>query len=133
MWIGDLPPRQIRWGVLRQGELAALASDAFEELRLKRRGLLAHQRVLDAVGARGAMEARGGVVLPWPIGKPVAVRRRTRSVSRRWSLPRLRPAKLRMPSYSNRSWGRRLRWSAPTAAWLADLSFLVDRGQQNSS
>ncbi|MEV0981817.1 GvpL/GvpF family gas vesicle protein [Streptomyces sp. NPDC049915] len=52
--VGD-PPRQVR--VVRQGELAALVSDAPEELRPKRRDLLAHQRVLDAVG-------EGGVVLP---------------------------------------------------------------------
>ncbi|MGY4925564.1 GvpL/GvpF family gas vesicle protein [Streptomyces sp. 900105755] len=56
--IGD-PPRPVR--VLRQGELAAIVSDAPEELRPKRRDLLAHQRVLDAAGA-------GGVVLPMRFG-----------------------------------------------------------------
>ncbi|MEU1268876.1 GvpL/GvpF family gas vesicle protein [Streptomyces sp. NPDC005799] len=52
--VGD-PPRPVR--VLRQGELAAVVSDAPEELRPKRRDLLAHQRVLDAAG-------EDGVVLP---------------------------------------------------------------------
>ncbi|MER5512739.1 GvpL/GvpF family gas vesicle protein [Streptomyces sp. NPDC002766] len=52
--VGD-PPRPVL--VLREGELAAIVSDAPEELRPKRRELLAHQRVLDAVG-------EGGVVLP---------------------------------------------------------------------
>ncbi|KQV98064.1 GvpL/GvpF family gas vesicle protein [Streptomyces sp. Root369] len=52
--VGD-PPRPVR--ILRQGELAAIVSDAPEELRPKRRDLLAHQRVLDAAG-------EGGVVLP---------------------------------------------------------------------
>ncbi len=52
--IGD-PSRPVR--VLRQGESAAIVSDAPEELRPKRRDLLAHQRVLDAAGA-------DGVVLP---------------------------------------------------------------------
>jgi len=47
--------------VLRQGELTAITSDAPEELRPKRRDLLAHQRVLDAAGA-------GGVVLPMRFG-----------------------------------------------------------------
>jgi hypothetical protein len=56
--IGD-PPRPVR--VLRQGELAAIVSDAPEELRPKRRDLLAHQRVLDAAGA-------DGVVLPMRFG-----------------------------------------------------------------
>jgi hypothetical protein len=50
------PPRSVR--VLRQGELAAIVSDApQEEVRPKRRDLLAHQRVLDAAG-------KEGVVLP---------------------------------------------------------------------
>lgn len=53
------PPRPVR--VLRQGELAAIVSDAPEELRPKRRDLLAHQRVLDEAGA-------GGVVLPMRFG-----------------------------------------------------------------
>ncbi|MGW7385554.1 GvpL/GvpF family gas vesicle protein [Streptomyces sp. NPDC054794] len=52
--IGD-PPRPVR--VLRQGELAAIVSDAPDQLRPKRRDLLAHQRVLAEAGA-------GGVVLP---------------------------------------------------------------------
>ncbi|MDQ1022003.1 GvpL/GvpF family gas vesicle protein [Streptomyces afghaniensis] len=56
--IGD-PPRPVR--VLRQGELAAIVSDAPEELRPKRRDLLAHQRVLDEAGAEG-------VVLPMRFG-----------------------------------------------------------------
>ncbi|MEU6557661.1 GvpL/GvpF family gas vesicle protein [Streptomyces sp. NPDC046915] len=56
--IGD-PPRPVR--VLAQGELAAIVSDAPEELRPKRRDLLAHQRVLDEAGA-------GGVVLPMRFG-----------------------------------------------------------------
>ena len=56
--IGD-PPRPVR--VLREGELAAIVSDAPEELRPKRRDLLAHQRVLDEAGA-------GGVVLPMRFG-----------------------------------------------------------------
>ncbi|MFD7135885.1 GvpL/GvpF family gas vesicle protein [Streptomyces sp. NPDC059894] len=56
--IGD-PPRPVR--VLRQGELAAIVSDAPGELRPKRRDLLAHQRVLDAAGA-------DGVVLPMRFG-----------------------------------------------------------------
>ncbi|MEW2510411.1 GvpL/GvpF family gas vesicle protein [Streptomyces sp. NPDC046870] len=53
------PPRPVR--VLRQGELAAIVSDAPEELRPKRRDLLAHQRVLDEAGAEG-------VVLPMRFG-----------------------------------------------------------------
>ncbi|MFF7128011.1 MULTISPECIES: GvpL/GvpF family gas vesicle protein [unclassified Streptomyces] len=56
--IGD-PPRPVR--ILRQGELAAIVSDAPEELRPKRRDLLAHQQVLDEAGA-------GGVVLPMRFG-----------------------------------------------------------------
>lgn len=52
--VGD-PPEPVR--MLRQGELAAIVSDAPEELRPKRRDLLAHQRVLDAAG-------EDGVVLP---------------------------------------------------------------------
>src|SRR4051812_40422436 len=56
--IGD-PPRPVR--VMRQGELAAIVSDAPEELRPKRRDLLAHQRVLDEAGA-------DGVVLPMRFG-----------------------------------------------------------------
>jgi hypothetical protein len=56
--IGD-PPQPVR--VLRQGELAALVSDAPDHLRSKRRDLLAHQRVLAEAGA-------GGVVLPMRFG-----------------------------------------------------------------
>ncbi|PZG92190.1 gas vesicle protein [Streptomyces sp. NTH33] len=56
--VGD-PPRPVR--VLRQGELAAIVSDAPDQLRPKRRDLLAHQRVLDEAGA-------GGVVLPMRFG-----------------------------------------------------------------
>ncbi|MEU7061557.1 GvpL/GvpF family gas vesicle protein [Streptomyces sp. NPDC046197] len=56
--IGD-PPRPVR--VLREGELAAIVSDAPEELRPKRRDLLAHQHVLDEAGA-------DGVVLPMRFG-----------------------------------------------------------------
>ncbi|MEV5146858.1 GvpL/GvpF family gas vesicle protein [Streptomyces sp. NPDC052727] len=56
--IGD-PPRPVR--VLRQGELAAIVSDAPDQLRPKRRDLLAHQRVLHEAGA-------GGVVLPMRFG-----------------------------------------------------------------
>ncbi|MET9761818.1 GvpL/GvpF family gas vesicle protein [Streptomyces sp. NPDC006372] len=56
--IGD-PPQPVR--VLRQGELAAIVSDAPDQLRPKRRDLVAHQRVLDEAGA-------GGVVLPMRFG-----------------------------------------------------------------
>ncbi|MGF0174512.1 GvpL/GvpF family gas vesicle protein [Streptomyces sp. Marseille-Q5077] len=56
--IGD-PPRSVR--VLRQGELAAIVSEAPDQLRPKRRDLLAHQRVLDEAGA-------GSVVLPMRFG-----------------------------------------------------------------
>ncbi|UFR00868.1 GvpL/GvpF family gas vesicle protein [Streptomyces sp. Go40/10] len=52
--VGD-PSQPVR--VLREGELAAIVSDAPEELRPKRRDLLAHQHVLDEAGA-------DGVVLP---------------------------------------------------------------------
>ncbi|MFH8701350.1 GvpL/GvpF family gas vesicle protein [Streptomyces chartreusis] len=52
-------PRPVR--VLRQGEVAAIVSDAPDQLRPKRRDLLAHQRVLDEAGA-------GGVVLPMRFG-----------------------------------------------------------------
>lgn len=56
--IGD-PPRPVR--VLHRGELAAIVSDALDQLRPKRRDLLAHQRVLDEAG-------EGGVVLPMRFG-----------------------------------------------------------------
>lgn len=50
--IGD-PPRKIR--LIRQGELAAIVSDAPETLEPKRRDLLAHQHVLDEAGTAGAV------------------------------------------------------------------------------
>ncbi|MEU6537001.1 GvpL/GvpF family gas vesicle protein [Streptomyces sp. NPDC047000] len=53
------PPRPVR--VLAEGELAALVSDAPEDLRPKRRELLAHQNVLAEAGA-------GGCVLPMRFG-----------------------------------------------------------------
>ncbi|MEI5097621.1 GvpL/GvpF family gas vesicle protein [Streptomyces sp. PmtG] len=53
------PARTVR--VLRQGALAALVSDSPEDLRPKRRDLLAHQSVLDEAGA-------GGPVLPMRFG-----------------------------------------------------------------
>ncbi|MBY8846920.1 GvpL/GvpF family gas vesicle protein [Streptomyces sp. SP2-10] len=56
--IGD-PPRPVR--VPRQGEVAAIVSDAPDQLRPKRRDLLAHQHVLLEAGA-------GGVVLPMRFG-----------------------------------------------------------------
>ncbi|MER6472420.1 GvpL/GvpF family gas vesicle protein [Streptomyces collinus] len=60
--IGE-PPRPVR--VVREGELAAVVSDAPEELRPKRRDLLAHQRVLDEAAAKGvALPMRFGSVAP---------------------------------------------------------------------
>ncbi|MFC5213121.1 GvpL/GvpF family gas vesicle protein [Streptomyces coerulescens] len=56
--IGE-PARPVR--VLKQGELAALVSDAPEGLRPKRRELLAHSNVLAEAGA-------GGCVLPMRFG-----------------------------------------------------------------
>lgn len=56
--VGD-PPCPVR--VLKQGELAALVSDAPEGLRPKRKDLLAHQNVLAEAGA-------GGCVLPMRFG-----------------------------------------------------------------
>ncbi|MEU6664964.1 GvpL/GvpF family gas vesicle protein [Streptomyces sp. NPDC046727] len=53
------PPRPVR--VLTAGALAALVSDAPEDLRPKRRDLLAHQNVLAEAGA-------GGCVLPMRFG-----------------------------------------------------------------
>lgn len=50
--VGD-PPRPVR--ALRQGRLMALVSDAPENLRPKRRDLLAHQQVLRAAGAQGTV------------------------------------------------------------------------------
>lgn len=48
--VGD-PPRPVR--ILTEGDLAAVVSDAPEDLRPKRRDLLAHQNVLAEVGAAG--------------------------------------------------------------------------------
>lgn len=45
------PPREVR--VVREGGLAAVISDCPDELRPKRRDLLAHQQVLTETGARG--------------------------------------------------------------------------------
>ncbi|GAA2393678.1 GvpL/GvpF family gas vesicle protein [Streptomyces glaucosporus] len=56
--IGD-PPREVR--VIREAGLAALISDAPEELRPKRRDLMAHQHVLTEAGG-------GGAVLPLRFG-----------------------------------------------------------------
>ncbi|WP_030346747.1 MULTISPECIES: GvpL/GvpF family gas vesicle protein [unclassified Streptomyces] len=53
------PPRAVR--VLTAGDLAAVVSDAPEDLRPKRRDLLAHQNVLAEAGA-------GGCVLPMRFG-----------------------------------------------------------------
>ncbi|MEU1176969.1 GvpL/GvpF family gas vesicle protein [Streptomyces sp. NPDC005820] len=60
--VGD-PPRPLR--VLTEGELAAVVSDAPEELRPKRRELLAHQNVLAETGAQGCvLPMRFGSVAP---------------------------------------------------------------------
>lgn len=56
--IGD-PAQPVR--VVREGALAAVVSDAPEDLRPKRRDLLAHQNVLSEAGA-------GGAVLPMRFG-----------------------------------------------------------------
>ncbi|MEV5084392.1 GvpL/GvpF family gas vesicle protein [Streptomyces sp. NPDC056159] len=56
--VGD-PPRPVR--ILKQDGLAAIASEAPEGLRPKRRDLLAHQNVLNKAGA-------GGSVLPMRFG-----------------------------------------------------------------
>ncbi|MFG3102314.1 GvpL/GvpF family gas vesicle protein [Streptomyces sp. NPDC048182] len=56
--VGD-PAREVR--VLEAGELAAVVSDAPEDLRPKRRELLAHQNVLSEAGT-------GGCVLPMRFG-----------------------------------------------------------------
>ncbi|POX39335.1 gas vesicle protein [Streptomyces sp. Ru73] len=50
--IGD-PPRPVR--IVRAGELAAVVSDCPEDLRPKRRDLLAHQHVLTETGSAGAV------------------------------------------------------------------------------
>lgn len=60
--IGD-PPRPVR--VIRQGQLAALVSDAPDNLRPKRRDLLAHQNVLREAGEAGSvLPLRFGGVSP---------------------------------------------------------------------
>ncbi|MGW0861868.1 MULTISPECIES: GvpL/GvpF family gas vesicle protein [Streptomyces] len=60
--VGD-PPRQVR--ILREGDLAAIVSDAPEGLRPKRRDLLAHQNVLSEAGAAGCvLPMRFGSVAP---------------------------------------------------------------------
>ncbi|WP_328368621.1 GvpL/GvpF family gas vesicle protein [Streptomyces sp. NBC_00445] len=60
--VGD-PPRPVR--VLKEGELAAVVSDAPEDLRPKRRELLAHQNVLAETGATGCvLPMRFGSVAP---------------------------------------------------------------------
>ncbi|MFG3546127.1 GvpL/GvpF family gas vesicle protein [Streptomyces sp. NPDC047725] len=60
--VGD-PPREVR--VLKEGDLAAVVSDAPEDLRPKRRELLAHQNVLSEAGAAGCvLPMRFGSVAP---------------------------------------------------------------------
>ncbi|GAA4319681.1 GvpL/GvpF family gas vesicle protein [Streptomyces venetus] len=60
--VGD-PPRPVR--VLREGDLAAVVSDAPEGLRPKRRDLLAHQNVLSEAGAAACvLPMRFGSVAP---------------------------------------------------------------------
>ncbi|GAA2915433.1 MULTISPECIES: GvpL/GvpF family gas vesicle protein [Streptomyces] len=60
--VGD-PPRPVR--ILREGELAAIVSEAPEGLRPKRRDLLAHQSVLSEAGAAGSvLPMRFGSVAP---------------------------------------------------------------------
>ena len=60
--VGD-PPRPVR--ILREGELAAVVSDAPEGLRPQRRELLAHQNVLSEIGAAGCvLPMRFGSVAP---------------------------------------------------------------------
>ncbi|MFE9053437.1 GvpL/GvpF family gas vesicle protein [Streptomyces mutabilis] len=60
--VGD-PPGRVR--VLKEGELAAVVSDAPEGLRPKRRELLAHQNVLSEVGAAGCvLPMRFGSIAP---------------------------------------------------------------------
>jgi hypothetical protein len=56
--VGD-PARRVR--ILKEGELAAIVSDAPEGLRPKRKDLLAHQNVLSEAGA-------GGPLLPMRFG-----------------------------------------------------------------
>ncbi|MEU1513446.1 GvpL/GvpF family gas vesicle protein [Streptomyces sp. NPDC005811] len=60
--VGD-PPRPLR--VLTEGDLVAVVSDAPDELRPKRRELLAHQNVLAETGADGCvLPMRFGSVAP---------------------------------------------------------------------
>lgn len=60
--VGD-PPRPVR--ILREGDLAAVVSEAPEGLRPKRRDLLAHQNVLSEAGAAGCvLPMRFGSVAP---------------------------------------------------------------------
>ncbi|MBZ6113437.1 MULTISPECIES: GvpL/GvpF family gas vesicle protein [Streptomyces] len=60
--VGD-PPRELR--VLTEGALTAVVSDAPEGLRPKRRELLAHQNVLNEIGAQGCvLPMRFGSVAP---------------------------------------------------------------------
>ncbi|EFL35976.1 gas vesicle synthesis protein [Streptomyces viridochromogenes DSM 40736] len=60
--VGD-PPRPVR--ILREGDLAAVVSDAPEGLRPKRRDLLAHQNVLSEAGAAACvLPMRFGSVAP---------------------------------------------------------------------
>ncbi|MDX3581795.1 GvpL/GvpF family gas vesicle protein [Streptomyces europaeiscabiei] len=60
--VGD-PARPVR--VLREGELAAIVSEAPEGLRPKRKDLLAHQNVLGEAGAGGSLlPMRFGSVAP---------------------------------------------------------------------
>lgn len=60
--VGD-PARPVR--ILKEGELAAVVSDAPEDLRPKRRELLAHQNVLAEVGAADCvLPMRFGSVAP---------------------------------------------------------------------
>ncbi|MER5376658.1 GvpL/GvpF family gas vesicle protein [Streptomyces sp. NPDC002553] len=60
--VGD-PPMQIR--VLTEGDLSAIVSDAPENLRPKRKDLLAHQNVLAEAGAEGCvLPMRFGSVAP---------------------------------------------------------------------
>ncbi|MEU3659948.1 GvpL/GvpF family gas vesicle protein [Streptomyces sp. NPDC032940] len=57
------PPGEVR--VLREGDLAAIVSDAPEDLRPKRRELLAHQNVLSEAGGEGCvLPMRFGSVAP---------------------------------------------------------------------
>jgi hypothetical protein len=60
--VGD-PPRPVR--ILREGDLAAVVSEAPDGLRPKRKELLAHQNVLSEAGAAGCvLPMRFGSVAP---------------------------------------------------------------------